>query len=573
MRTAASPATALPTTLSPRMSSLSVVIVTDGCTRSDRSIAVRRRSSSNEERTWRAVNTPMMAANSRRIAKVRPAEVRARRQRIGRRCSRVIGLLNPDHVASAAHGVEDARLAAGLELAAQVRDEYVDGVRLGERRVAPDIVEQGLARHHQTLVAHQVLEQLELARRQVDATLAAEDLARVRVEAQVGDDERSAAARRPAPQQRAPPGQQLLALERLDEVVVGARVEPTHAVLERVAGGEHEDRDVAAVAQPARHLDAVEARQAEVEHNGVGLEHRRLLERGHSVLGQLHVIALEPQRATQRPRNLGVVLDYEHSGSWAHAVNGRPNGAPHPGLYRTFSDVAGGFVSMARVNRAVCLLLALAFACLGAAPAHAFTAAEGRAAADGAAIAWGRDHQQKDGAIVDYVAERPTYGYATLMMGYGLIRAGVRHHDPESVRRGFSAVDAALKLNNPHRGVFDALANATAYSWVARNLPDDPSFLALRARWERYLTTIAQPYIGSSNLKRCTVDPVCFHNHEAVGAFGDLQLLRTRLHSRVRGAKLADYGALRAAAVHRLPPPVPPPAPGGGGGFFRGARR
>src|SRR4051794_5012488 len=232
---------------------------------------------------------------------------------------------------------------------------------------------------------------------------------------------------------------------------------------------------------------------------------------------------------------------------------------------------------MARVNRRIRHLAAVALACSGVAaaavPAHAFTAAEGRAAADRAAIAWGRDHQQRDGAIVDYVAERPTYGYATLMLGYGLVRAGVRRHDPESVRRGFRAIDAALKLNNPHRGVFDALANATAYAWVARNLPDDPSFLALRARWERYLTTIAQPYIGSSNLKKCTVDPVCFHNHEAVGAFGDLQLLRTRLHSRVRGAKLADYAALRASAVHRLAVEIPPAAGSGGSFSFGGERR
>jgi hypothetical protein len=228
---------------------------------------------------------------------------------------------------------------------------------------------------------------------------------------------------------------------------------------------------------------------------------------------------------------------------------------------------------MARVNRGVCLLLALVFACLGTARADAFTAAEGRAAADRAAIAWGRDHQQKDGAIVDYVAERPTYGYATLMMGYGLVRAGVRRHDAESVRRGFRAIDAALKINNPHRGVFDALANATAYDWVTRNLPHDPSFLALRARWQHYLVTIAQPYIGSSNLKKCTVDPICFHNHEAVGAFGDLQMLRTRLHSQARGAKLADYAALRASAVRRLAVEIPPAAGTGGRFAFGGETR
>src|SRR3954464_9805024 len=228
---------------------------------------------------------------------------------------------------------------------------------------------------------------------------------------------------------------------------------------------------------------------------------------------------------------------------------------------------------MARVNRAVCLLLALAFACLGAAPSAAFTAAEGRAAADRAAIAWGRDHQQKDGAIIDYVAQRPTYGYATLMIGYGLVRAGVRRHDKQVVRSGFRAIDAALRRNNPHRGVFDELVNATAYTWVRRHLPRDPSFRALRARWERYLVTIGQPFIGSSGLKRCTASPRCFHNHEAVGAFGDLQLLATGLRSHVPGAKLSNLSALRASVLHRLGVEIPPSADSAASSTFGGRTR
>jgi hypothetical protein len=141
------------------------------------------------------------------------------------------------------------------------------------------------------------------------------------------------------------------------------------------------------------------------------------------------------------------------------------------------------------------------------------------------------------------------------------------------IRRGFRAIDAALRRNNPHRGVFDALANSTAYAWARRNLPRDPSFLALRSRWERYLSTIAQPFIGSSGLKRCTADPICFHNHEAVGAFGDLQLLRTGLHSRVRGAKLADRAALRASAIHRLSVEIPPAADAAASWTFAGRPR
>ena len=204
------------------------------------------------------------------------------------------------------------------------------------------------------------------------------------------------------------------------------------------------------------------------------------------------------------------------------------------------------------------LLIALATACcLAAAPAHAFDAASGRAAADRAAAAWAHDHQQGDGAFVDYVSGNPTYGYATMMLGYGVLRAGVREHDDAMIKSGFRAIGAVLHSKHPQRGVFDALVNATAYEWVLKNLPDDPSFLALKADWERYLRSIADPYIKSSNLKACTADPVCFHNHEVVAAFGDLQLLRTGLRSGVPGAKLADPAGLRAQAVRVVAEQIP----------------
>jgi hypothetical protein len=207
------------------------------------------------------------------------------------------------------------------------------------------------------------------------------------------------------------------------------------------------------------------------------------------------------------------------------------------------------------------VLAAACVACFAtASPATAFTAAAGRAAADRAAIAWAHEHQQTDGAFIDYVGGKPTYGYATLMIGYSLVRAGVRRHDPKIVRSGFRAIDSAVRRNNPHRGVFDELVNATAYTWVRQHLPRDPSFRALRARWERYLVTIGQPFIGSSGLKKCTANPRCFHNHEAVGAFGDLQLMRTGLRSRVRGAKLSDLRALRASVIRRIGAEIPPSA-------------
>ena len=136
---------------------------------------------------------------------------------------------------------------------------------------------------------------------------------RVGVQRQVGDDERGAAARRAAAQQRAQAGEQLLALEGLDEVVVGAGVEALDARLDRVAGGEHEDRDVVGRAQAPGHLHAVELGQPEVEDDEVGVEGGRLVERRLAVAGDAHLVALQAQRALEHLGDLLVVLDDEHA--------------------------------------------------------------------------------------------------------------------------------------------------------------------------------------------------------------------------------------------------------------------
>src|SRR3954452_17309955 len=180
-------------------------------------------------RMRRVVSAPTAIANASRMTMVSSAELPARRQRIGRR----LKLLRTEHVPRAADGVQQARLVTGLELAPQVRDEHLDGVRRRERVVAPDLLEQALARHDDPLVAHEELEQLELALGQLDLALAAGHLVGVGVELQVRADEARRAAGRAPAQQGAQAGEQLLALERLDQVVVGPAVEPFDARVDR----------------------------------------------------------------------------------------------------------------------------------------------------------------------------------------------------------------------------------------------------------------------------------------------------------------------------------------------------
>jgi hypothetical protein len=119
-------------------------------------------------------------------------------------------------------------------------------------------------------VAHERLEQRDLARREDDLGRAAPRAVRSRVEPQApGREHRGPPARR-APHERPQPREQLGEGERLRQVVVGARVEPAHAVLDGVARGEHDDRrpDARGAHPPAR-LDAVHVRHQDVEHHRV----------------------------------------------------------------------------------------------------------------------------------------------------------------------------------------------------------------------------------------------------------------------------------------------------------------
>ena len=130
-----------------------------------------------------------------------------------------------------------------------------------------------------------------------------------------------------AGEQRAHARQQLVALEGLHEVVIGAGVEALHARVERVARREDQDRHVALLAQAPAHLDAVEPGEAQVEHDGVRLENAGLVEGGLAVAGHAHVVALLVKRPAQHAGNVRVVLDDKHAGPSRHAPQDREGAA------------------------------------------------------------------------------------------------------------------------------------------------------------------------------------------------------------------------------------------------------
>ena len=119
---------------------------------------------------------------------------------------------------------------------------------------------------------------------------------------------------------RAEPRQQLLQRERLDHVVVGAGIEPRHAVAEAVAGGQHQDRHAVAVrAQAAAYGQPIEIRHGDIEDDRVRSAYAHLRQRRLAVRRRRHVEPLAAQRPAERFGDPGVVVDDEDVHALKHS--------------------------------------------------------------------------------------------------------------------------------------------------------------------------------------------------------------------------------------------------------------
>src|SRR5216683_4024347 len=135
--------------------------------------------------------------------RVRPASAAPR--------SPVSSVQGLQHVADAADRV-DQRLAAGVDLLAQVADVQLDDMGLAAEVVVPDPVQDLRLGQHPARVALEIPEQLELGSGEVDKLAAPADLAGILVHGQVVDRKLALAAGTgqvgPA-QQAAQPGEYL----------------------------------------------------------------------------------------------------------------------------------------------------------------------------------------------------------------------------------------------------------------------------------------------------------------------------------------------------------------------------
>ena len=84
------------------------------------------------------------------------------------------------------------------------------------------------------------------------------------------------------------PRDELLEVERLDEVVVGARPEARDPVFDLVTGGQHDDHQARVLPHAPGQLHAVDPRQHQIEDDELRLEVLQLGKRLVAVLGDRH---------------------------------------------------------------------------------------------------------------------------------------------------------------------------------------------------------------------------------------------------------------------------------------------
>ena len=160
------------------------------------------------------------------------------------------------HVAAAPDGLDQLRVAAvGLDLAAQAADLVVDRAVEQVRLAALDHVEQAVAVEHLARVVEERHQQAELGRGdRHHRAFGIGQPALERIEppafefaaARVRPGRVEAAARRLARRStRADAGDQLARLERLDDIIVGADLEPDDAVGRLAARGQEDRRNCA----------------------------------------------------------------------------------------------------------------------------------------------------------------------------------------------------------------------------------------------------------------------------------------------------------------------------------------
>ena len=253
-----------------------------------------------------------------------PAYHAVRRQRsrssdcenVERRVSRALKRLCAEPVTRAAQRVDQFDVEAIVDFAPQPANEDLEHVCERIVVLVPDVRSDRSAIDDLLAMANEELEQRKLFRRQLDLSTAATNAMRSKIDLEIGDcrdfGQRSWSTSRKRIQTR----DELAEGERLREIVVGAGIEPAYAIIDGVAGGQHQNGGAdTALSEVSAKIEAVAPGEHDIENDDVEGAIRRARfsagERG--LANNVHLVLGEP--AFNDCGEIGVVFDEQDAHS------------------------------------------------------------------------------------------------------------------------------------------------------------------------------------------------------------------------------------------------------------------
>lgn len=180
--------------------------------------------------------------------------------------------------------------------------------------VAPDLLEQHLSGEHLPGLAGERDKQIELQRSQRDLRTAARHLVGGHVDDDVGDRQQLGGLLLGAAQAGTHPGNELLGLERLDDVIVGTGLQTEHDVDRVGLRREHHDRNSGVGPQHAAYVDAVHAGQHQVQQHKIGADLPNRRQRLRTVADHMRVEPFPAQDDREHLSERHIVVDDQNLG-------------------------------------------------------------------------------------------------------------------------------------------------------------------------------------------------------------------------------------------------------------------
>ena len=192
-------------------------------------------------------------------------------------------------------GVDELGIVLGIELFAERGEVEVDGVGEGFF-VVPNAFEDGVSAQDLSFMAGEGFEEGELALGELEVFSGAGCGVGEAVEDEVADLDAFGFEGGITAGEGAQAGEEFRNSERLDEIVVGTRVEALYFVLCGVFGGEHDDRRVeTGFAEAFADFEPGDAGEHDVEDEDVVVLGEGEVEAGFSIVGDVGVVAVLPQ--------------------------------------------------------------------------------------------------------------------------------------------------------------------------------------------------------------------------------------------------------------------------------------